>query len=162
VRIANEPKPPAHLWSVTLAEKSEKRWTSADAYGVDEFAISPDSAHVALHSASTGRHVNPVTEETSEIYTIDLKTGEVRRITENNVREGMPRFSPDSQWLVFTAPDDFTEMRNEKLYLYPVAGGPLRKLLPDWDHNAGSPTWSADSKTLYFTEGIGVVADSRE
>ncbi len=156
VRIADESKPPTHLWSVAIADKSEKRWTSGDAYGVDEFTISPDSAHVAFRSASTDRHANHVTQEASEIYTINLTTGEVRRITENSAAEGLPRFSPNSQWLVFSAPDEFTEMRNAKLYIYPVAGGPLRKLLPDWDHNAEGATWSAESNTLYFAEGIGV------
>jgi len=52
----------------------------------------------------------------------------------------MPRFSPDSKWLVFSAADEFTFMRNTKLYVTPTAGGALRKLLPDWDHSAANPS----------------------
>lgn len=156
VRIMDPERPPSHLWSLSLADKSEKRWTSGDTYGVQEFIISPDSTYLAFRSASRDRHANPLDQEESEIYTVNLSSGEVRRITNNKVAEGMPRFSPDGKWLLFTAPDDFTEMRNQKLYVTPTSGGPLRKLLPDWDHNARAPSWSPDSKTIYLSEGIGV------
>lgn len=46
--------------------------------------------------------------------------------------------------------------RNHKLFVVSAAGGGVTKLLADWDHSAGGPSWSADSKTIYFNEGIGV------
>ena len=158
VRVVDPERPPTHLWSISLADKSEKRWTSSNAYGVEQFVVSPDAAYVAFRSVSSERHANALDQVDSEIYALNLATGEARRITNNKVPEGLPRFSPDSKWLVFSAPDEFTYGRNEKLYVTPIAGGALRKLLPDWDHNAQSAAWSADSKTLYFTQGIGVDA----
>src|SRR5574337_902261 len=148
VRIVDAERSPAHLWSVSIADKSEKRWTSGDAYGVQQFTISPDPSSLAFRSASTDRHSGALDQQDSEIYTVNLSTGEARRLTNNKVAEGMPHFSPDSKWLVFTAPEEFGYLRNEKLYVAPAAGGPLRKLLPEWDHNARSPAWSADSKTI--------------
>jgi dipeptidyl aminopeptidase/acylaminoacyl peptidase len=156
VRIMDQARPPAHLWSVAIADKSEKRWTSGEEYSVQSIALSRDSAWLAFRSASTDRHANSTTQDESEIYLLSLASGNLRRITNNKVGESAPRFSPDGQWLVFSAADEFTNGRNSKLYLYPVAGGNLRKLLGDWDHSAGGAAWSTDSKTLFFTEGLGV------
>ncbi len=156
VRIVDPEKPPSHLWSAAVGDKSEKRWTSGGDYSVGQFTISPDAAHLAFRSSPTDRHAGgAMMYEESEIYFLNLSTGELRRLTNNKVGEGQIRFSPDSKWLVFSAPDEFTYMRNPKLYVTPVAGGPLRKLLPDWDHGVGSADWSQDSKTLYFSEGVG-------
>jgi len=156
VRIMDPERPPAHLWSISLADQAEKRWTSGDAYGLEQFTLSPDGAYLAFRSESTDRHANRLDQVDSEIYSLNLATGKIVRITENKVAEAMPHFSPDGKWLMFLAPDGFSYLRNEKLYVVPAAGGELRKLLPDWDHGARSPSWSADSKTIYFTEGIGV------
>src|SRR3989454_5450963 len=108
VRVVDPERPPTHLWSISLADKSEKRWTSSTAYGVEQFVVSPDAAYVAFRSVSSERHANALDQVDSEIYALNLATGEARRITNNKVPEGPPRFSPDSKWLVFSAPDEFT------------------------------------------------------
>lgn len=156
VRIMDPVRPPSHLWSVAVGDKSEKRWTSGSAYGVEQFRVSPDCAFIAFRSESPDRHANRLDRVDSEIYTIELATGAIRRMTSNKVEEGIPNFSPDSKWLMFTAPDEFSYLRNEKLYVVSPRGGALRKLLPEWDHSARSPAWSADSNTIYFLAGMGV------
>jgi dipeptidyl aminopeptidase/acylaminoacyl peptidase len=155
VRIVDPQRPPDHLWSVAIADKAEKRWTSGDAYGVDEFSFSEDAKLVAFRSRSTKRYAGGLDANESEIYLLTLGSGEIRRVTENSVGEGGFRISPDGKWLAFTAPDEFTFMRNTKFYVASTSGGPSRKLLSDWDHSAGTPSWSADSSMIYFTEGIG-------
>src|SRR5712692_1640219 len=156
VRMMDAPRPPAHLWAIALADKSEKRWTSGDAYSGHQFTVSPDGAYIAFRSESTDRHANRLDQVDSEIYTLKLSTGEIHRITNKKVQEGPPRFSPDGKWLVFTAPDEFSYLRNTKLYVVSPEGGALRKLLPGWDHGARSPAWRADSRMIYFTEGVGL------
>jgi dipeptidyl aminopeptidase/acylaminoacyl peptidase len=157
VRIVDQEKPPAHLWSIEIADKSERRWTSGSAYGVWQFTISPNSRYLAFQTASTDRHANPVTQDESEIYLLDLETRTGQRVTENHVAEDLPFFSPDSQWLEFRAPYFPRWNTNAKLYVYPVAGGPIHNLLADWDYSVFSvPTWSGDSKALYFVGTIGV------
>ncbi len=155
VRIVDQEQPNVHLWSVSVADKAEKRWTEGDAYGVANFDISDDAQWVAFRSASMDRHTGLIDPDT-EIYLIQLASGEIRRVTDNKIAEGGVSFSPDSKWLAFSVSDEFTWGRNNKLYLYPVAGGALRKMLPDWDHSVGGVSWSTDSKTIYFTEGLGV------
>ncbi|HEV8385634.1 MAG TPA: S9 family peptidase, partial [Candidatus Acidoferrales bacterium] len=156
VHIMDELKPPAHLWSVALADKAEKRWTTSDDYSIERFTQSMDNGWIAFLSVSTERHANTTTQDEAEIYLLNLASGDVRRLTNNNISENLGRFSPDSKLLVFTGEDEFKDMRNTKFYVVPVSGGPMKKLLPAWDHSAGQPFWSADSKTIYFGEGIGV------
>ncbi|HEX9761300.1 MAG TPA: hypothetical protein VGA40_10285, partial [Candidatus Acidoferrales bacterium] len=156
VRITDPPRIPQHLWSVTVADKSEKRWTSGGDFTVAGFNLAPDVAHALVRSGSLNRHSSGALENESELYLLNLASGDLRRLTENKMGEGGAAFSPDSKWISFTAADDFTWGRNSKLYLMPVAGGPLRKMLPDWDHSVGGINWSRDSKTIYFSEGLGV------
>jgi len=164
VKIMDPDRPPLHLWSVPVAEngerpeKNEKRWTSGSDYSVAQFTLSRDSSLLAFRGASTNRHANRTDQDDSEIYLLTLSSGDVRRITNNRVAEGMPRFSPDGKWLAFAAPDDFAYLRNEKIYVASTAGGAPRKLLPDWDHSANQISWGQDSQTLYFFEGLGVDA----
>ncbi len=154
VRIVDQPRPVPHLWSITIADKAEKRWTSGEAYGVSSVAISRDAAWLAFRSTSPDRHTGLI-DNSSEVYVINLASGEIRRVTDNKVSEGAFSFSPDSKWLAMGAEDEFTDMRNQKLYVTPVTGGPLRKLLPEWDNNTGPAQWSADSRTIYFISGVG-------
>jgi len=155
VRIVDQPAPSTHLWSVSIADKSEKRWTTGTAYGVAGFDVSDDSAWILFRSDSNNRH-RDLSDPDSEIYALNLASGAARRVTNNKVGEGVPRISPDSKWFAFTAPDEFTQGRNDKLYLGSISGGPLRKLLGDWDYSADSPSWSMDSRTIYMPIGIGV------
>lgn len=155
VRIVDQAQPYVHLWSVAIADKGEKRWTQGEAYGVAGFELSDDGKWVAFRSDSNNRH-RDLSDPASEIYVLDLSQGQARRVTENKVGEGGYGFSPDSKWLIFSADDDFTDGRNNKLYITPTEGGPLRKLLAGWDYNAGAPNWSNDSKAFYMNSGVGV------
>jgi dipeptidyl aminopeptidase/acylaminoacyl peptidase len=110
---------------------------------------------VAFRSDSNNRH-RDLSDPPSELYVLNLKSGDIRRVTENKIGEGGFSISPDAKWLVFAADDEFTDGRNTKLYLTPLAGGPMRKLLGDWDYSAGGVDWSADSKTIYMSSGVGV------
>lgn len=155
VRIVDQTQPFVHLWSVSVTDKSEKRWTKGEAYGVAGFRLSEDGKWAAFRSDSNNRH-RDLGDPASELYVLDLAQGQARRVTENKVGEGGYGISPDGKWLVFSADEDFTEGRNDKLYVTPIEGGPLRKLLGGWDYNTGTENWSADSKTIYMNAGVGV------
>src|SRR3989442_9509378 len=151
VKIMDPDRPPVHLWSVPVAEngerpeKNEKRWTSGSDYSVAQFTLSRDSSLLAFRGASTNRHANRTHQDDSEIYLLTPSSCDVRRITNNRVAEGMPRFSPDGKWLAFAAPDDFAYLRNEKIYVAPTAGGALPKLLSDREHSANQLSSGHDS-----------------
>ncbi len=155
VRIVDQPKPPVHLWAVDVGTKAVKRWTSGSEYSVTSFVISKDHRVIAFRGASTSRYA---TEEDSDVYRLDVETGIVERLTRNGVRESAVSFSPDGTWLAFTAPNDFTYMRNLRLYLVPARGGSVRKVETDFDGDISIGFWNRDGRTIYFTEGVGVNA----
>lgn len=81
---------PEHLWSLEISGRAEKRWTSGDEYGVEQFTIAPDSSVLAFRSVSTDRHANTLDQLDSEIYLLSLSSGDIRRVTNNHVPETMP------------------------------------------------------------------------
>lgn len=92
-----------------------------------------------------------------DLYVMDLdargEAGTTRRVTDNEVQEGHPYFSPDGQWLVFTSEmgglnDEepvvqsflFAPQMYGELYAVRVADGLLIRLTHDkWED--GFPTW---------------------
>jgi dipeptidyl aminopeptidase/acylaminoacyl peptidase len=92
---------------------------------------------------------------------MELATGEVERLTENfEVGESGAQFSPDGQWIAFSAPDEMDgyTMTENRVYLRAVAdrGGDFRKLGSDFDQSVSIGFWSEDSKTIYFNTGVTV------
>src|SRR5437868_2268218 len=65
-------------------------------------------------------------------------------------------FSPDSQWLAFMGPNEFTYMRDEQIYAVPVAGGSPRPLIENFGGDVNGFFWSKDGKAVFFVAGVGV------
>ena len=57
--------------------------------------VSPDGRKVAFASDRDGDF---------EIYTVDMFTGELQRITDNAVSDRRPAWSPDERWISYKAP----------------------------------------------------------
>ena len=153
VQIVNQPKPPEHLWMIDLDTKEEKRLTSGEEYTVSSVETSKDGRWIAFEGVSTDRYAGWMD---SELYLLDLTTGEVTQLTDNQVSEGGFLFSPDSRWLAFSAGDEFTTYRTSKIYLLPVGGGEWRKLPSDFDYDVSVSFWGDDSQTIYSNTLMGV------
>ncbi|MDH5715042.1 MAG: S9 family peptidase [Candidatus Aminicenantes bacterium] len=153
VQIVNQPKPPEHLWMIDLDTKEEKRLTSGEEYTVSSVETSKDGRWIAFEGVSTDRYAGWMD---SELYLLDLTTGEVTQLTDNQVSEGGFLFSPDSRWLAFSADDEFTTYRTSKIYLLPVGGGEWRKLPSDFDYDVSVSFWGDDSQTIYSNTLMGV------
>ena len=153
VRISNQPAAPKHLWTIEVATKAEKRLTDGDKFSVAQFVISSDGKKVAFRGASPDRYA---TGEEAEVFILDLVGGEPKRITDNRVGEGRMAFSPDSQWLAFMGPNEFTYMRDEQIYAVPVAGGSPRPLIENFGGDVNGFFWSKDGKAVFFVAGVGV------
>ncbi len=55
--------------------------------------------------------------------------------------------------IAFSASDDFTYFRNNRVYIRPTAGGQWKKLGADFDGDVSAGFWSDEGKTIYFSEG---------
>ena len=161
VNIRNMETPIAVLWALDVAGRSTKRLSDAAAYSVGGFTISDDGKWIGFSGGSTNRYERNITASNlyADLYLLDTAGGQIERLTKNReVPEGPVSFSPDGQWVAFTAPDDTTKysMTNGRVYLRRISdhGQPFRKLGGSFDGDAGIAFWSKDGATIYFNDGV--------
>ncbi len=163
-RIINPVKIPRHLWVIDLETKQEKRLTSGEDFsirspisGEESFVQSPiisdDEKYIAFIGNSTNRYASRID---SEVYLLELESGNAQRLTQNQTYESDLSFSPDGNWLAFNAPEEFTYMRKIRIYLYPLGGGEMISLPQDFELDTSLSFWSEKGDTIFFNclEGI--------
>ncbi|WP_077033278.1 S41 family peptidase [Pelomonas sp. KK5] len=90
-----------------------------------------------------------------DIWTADRNGANARQLTSAAAAETAPHFSPDGQWIAFSASYD----GNTDVYVMPAAGGQPRRLT--WHPGADLVNgWSADGQRVLFTSAREV-ANSR-
>ncbi len=164
VDIRNPETPVSSLWAVDLAAAgtgTTRRLTEGGAYSADDFTISKDGKWVGFRGLSPNRYKRGITSENiyGDLYLLDTGSGAIERLTSNaEIGESGIRFSPDSQWVAFSGPDDMQtySMSNTRVYVRAVAdrGKPFRKLGESFDGDVSVGFWSKDGATIYFNEGV--------
>ena len=159
VRIRNAITAPVHLWVVDLATRRERRLTSDAAYSVDAVTLSPDGRFAGFRGLPNDRYVRGTNEASNsgDLYLLNIESGNIERLTTNkDISESALSFSPDGSLIAFSASNDFTYFRLNRLYVRPLSatGGQWRKLGDAFDGDVSVGFWSRDGKTVYFNEGI--------
>jgi dipeptidyl aminopeptidase/acylaminoacyl peptidase len=90
----------------------------------------------------------------SEIYAVDLKTKEIKPLTDRKGPDNRPAVSPDGKWIAYTGSDDqnFTSTL-ASLYLMDRGGGGKRLWAGSLNNSPGEITWAPDNSGVYFTVG---------
>jgi tricorn protease len=80
----------------------------------------------------------------NDLWKVGREGGQAIRLTSNEGYESLPHFSPDEQWIAFTAQYD----GNTDVYVIPATGGSPRRLTyhPSGDHVQG---WTPEGKVLF-------------
>lgn len=161
VQIRNEDPPLQHLWTLDLTGREERRLTGGTDYSVGGVTLSDDGRWVGFQGAPNDRYRRTVTESGiyDDLYLLEVATGRIERLTTNSeIDESQLSFSPDGQWMAFSAANDFTYARDPKIYLRRVAdaGAPWRKLGGEHDGPVTVGWWAADGQTIYYNAGLRV------
>jgi len=163
VDVRNQITPTRSLWSVQVANGSERRLTSETDYSVEGFVVSDDGRWLSITGGSPERYERNITGARlyTDQYLMEVATGHVERLTENyEVSESGTSFSPDGRWIAFAGPDDLSRytMTERRIYLRAVddRGGEFRKLGSSFDQSLSVGFWSEDSRTIYFNAGVKV------
>src|SRR5579864_9416093 len=90
------------------------------------------------------------------LWSVPREGGVASRLTADEGRDVMPRFSPDGRWIAFTG----EYQGNRDVYVIPAAGGPAKRLtfisdITDepplrWGPNNLVITWTPDSSSVVF------------
>jgi dipeptidyl aminopeptidase/acylaminoacyl peptidase len=171
VRPRNPASSISSLWVLDVGTKQERRLTNDSSYSVGEFTISPDGNWIGFHGMSPSRYERGILEQNdyADLYLLNAGTGQISRLTKNDIiGEGPVSFSPDSKLLAFSAPDDFSFMHNERIYVRPIdqPNAQLKKLGANFDGDVRigrgfggggdlEPSfWSAHGDSIYFGTGV--------
>jgi len=157
-RLRNEDSPVVHLWSVEIESKKEAKLVDAKGYTINGVTVSRDGKWIGYRGISDDRYKKTVTESNTygDLYLFELASKQIERLTENaDIGESSLQFSPDSKLIAFTADNDFTFFRDEKIYLRRIddRGGNWKKLGDGHDQIMSISFWSEDGKEIYFNGG---------
>jgi dipeptidyl aminopeptidase/acylaminoacyl peptidase len=139
-----------HLYIFDLASKKLDTLTRGthDETGA---VISPDGRLVAFVSNITP---DPDLNENTDIFLLDIPSGDRRQVTTYAGENGMPRFSPDGKLLSYTqstTESGFNMYEHNRLWLYELASRNARCLSESLDRSVSNATWSPDGLYIYST-----------
>ncbi len=112
---------------------------------------SPDGRHIVFTSS---RDTKPGTSR-KEIYTIDLTTKKMRRLTRRKSLKTAPSWSPDGKYIAYR--DDALIRGYPTIFVMRADGSDQRQLAEeDMFHFRGSPRWAPDSQSVvYYEQNFG-------
>ena len=138
----------SNLWVFDMATKEERQITHEEII-IGSWDISGDGQRLALTARSQNRRNDSYL---NEIYVADVDTGQLTKLSDNRAPEGGLVWAPDDSSILFTAADDQEWMnRNTKLWLLDPSSPDHRLLSAAFEGTPRNPTWSSDSRTIYFS-----------
>jgi dipeptidyl aminopeptidase/acylaminoacyl peptidase len=147
-----------HLWlvelpktdaaGVTSAPQEPKLLTPGEAFSVGEFSFSPDGGRIAF---SAQRDPDLISGFTSDIYTLTLAGGAVKKIVETYGPDTGPKWSPDGTQIAYGTANASKNFfyTNRRIAVVSSEGGTPRVLTMGFDEDPGLLEWSAAG--IYFS-----------
>lgn len=87
----------------------------------------------------------------SEIYSLNVKTNQIKPLTDRDGTDSEPAVSPDGKLIAYLGSDRNTDTYNiSKLYLMDATGQNKRVLTETFDRTPDNLMWSSDGDGVYF------------
>ncbi len=139
-----------HLFVVPAEGGTARQLTDGD-WNHSGVNWSPDGAELYFSSYRTEDWDRPKNWQESEIYAVEVKTAEIRRLTKRRGPDGQPTPSPDGRIIAYIAGDEHKDTyRNSKIYVMNRDGSDARPISGDYDRQSGGMMWAPDGSGLYF------------
>ncbi len=138
----------AHLWLWDIEKKQEKRLTEGS-YTVSDGQFSPDGTRVSYTTRPT-----PGADDGgfSDVWVLTVASGDKTKLVENAGSDDNARWSPDGRWIAYIGSTDKPGgVDPTNLYLIAAAGGTPKQIATKFDLNVGTPVWSRDGGSIYFS-----------
>lgn len=142
------------IWTVALDTK-EARPVFVNAYRAHSIAWSPDSSRICFISNTSGMEDR---KQWSDVFTTDLLTGTINRVSREKGAAFQPAWSPDGKYIAYLGIENEISTNDSpaedtQVYLIPSAGGPATCLTLALDRRAEQICWDPLSGSVYFTAG---------
>jgi dipeptidyl aminopeptidase/acylaminoacyl peptidase len=142
----------SHIWTFEVTDAFKKpvkgkQRTKGEAFNVGGFSWSPNGMRIAFSAT-----INPdlIQYGTSDIYILNLRTNEVKKIVSQAGPDRSPHWSPDGRQIIFDSYMGKERYRalNSKLAIVPAEGGTPRSLTDAFDEHPQFVDWNKDG--IYF------------
>jgi dipeptidyl aminopeptidase/acylaminoacyl peptidase len=135
-----------HLWLFDLGKKEEKRLTEGD-YTVSDPQWSPDSAHITYTTRPTPKADDG---DLDNVWLLTVASGEKKQMTNDDTSSQNARWSPDGKWIAYDC-SERGAVSIDFVCLLPESGGTPKRLTAKFELAAGTPVWSRDGRSIYFS-----------
>lgn len=102
---------------------------------------------------SANRHPDSALEPSdSDIYGIDISTGELTQLTQRKGPDSAPQVSNNGKMLAYLGADQkYTNYENTELYVMNLDGSNKKSLTADLDRSVSALKWAKNNKGLYIS-----------
>lgn len=141
----------SHLWLWNIEKKEGKRLTEGN-FTVSDPQWSPDGMRISYTTRPTPKADDG---SLSDVWIMTIAIREKKKLEDNTGSSDTARWSPDGKWIAYTGgPDAGGGVSTSFLYLIPAGGGTPKEVATKFDLNVGTPVWSRDGKTIYFSTNV--------
>lgn len=136
---------PAATEPAAAAQPARRPITPQDLWAMKRLgspALSPDGTRVVFTVQEWSIEKN---KSTTNLWLVDVKGGEPRRLTAAEANDGSPAWSPDGTRIAFTSRRDGDQAG--ALYVIAVGGGEAEKIL-ELPYSVTSPKWLPDGSAV--------------
>jgi dipeptidyl aminopeptidase/acylaminoacyl peptidase len=93
----------------------------------------------------------------SEIYRLDIASGQLTALTSRKGPDNNPKVSPDGRNIAFLGFDDTPKaFEQSHIYVMPVSGGPARRVAATLDRDVNDIAWSGNNLVAQYEESGSV------
>lgn len=143
-----------HIWCISATGGAPFIITPGN-YNEHSICWSPDSCQIAFISNRTG---DPDANNQSDLWTVNVQTKEIRRLTSGPGTRYKPRWSPDGNYLAYLATASEVSSKDSpaddtQVYLVAAQGGDGRCLTTALDRRTDQIRWHPNAPLIYFTAG---------
>lgn len=138
-----------HIFLVPAEGGAVRQLSSGDFHHRGKLSWSPDSNFIYFSSNRKDDWEHDF--RNSEIYRLEINSGEISALTTRNGPDHSPTISPDGKFIAYLGYEDKSQAHQlTRLHLMSVDGSNKREISMSLDRSVSTPVWDTKSAGLYF------------